>query len=1285
MNIKKIMGIIAVLLVFVLLINISKNTNILQDSINTPNTKIGNSLNYVMFDIIDKNQIDTTKKAQIIQSKELEQKIEQNTNYVVNDYLWIETNDYVPENIGGTITLSSIGRKTFKCDGTINNPDCFEINSCAISEKPCYKYDSGKTIIYVNHFSGAFNTMTWTTNDDWNTGTHTNTTTNNNNLLLTPWWNSNWLYSTPLNLTNNNDPENLQGNYTISTEFNLTNCANAGKCLRNASDVRIVWDNGTAETEIDRIIESSSALDFDGTNDYVDAITDSSLDITNEITVIAWVHPIGTIGSGGYAIVSEYGNHYTQIRKNSGSGSKIAFWHAAATIWFESNTDVPLNQWSFITVTFNKSETTQNVKFYLNGVANGTGDTTTALVPTANNLWFGNVETVSRYFNGTIDEVAIFNRTLNSTEISDLYNNGIGRPISSDWFNTTGLIGLWHMDEKFGKGITDSSGNNNDGELGAGTVANMPKWTQGKITEESDYAQGYDFDGTGDYISINPYNSTTPRQSGIFSLNAWVKTAGVGDTGYRQIYDDYVGGGTQGLLVIMYQGKLYARFIGSSDITVSDGDTFNDGNWHFISVVYNDTHILRYIDGTPTGSIGDITGATVTSTNKAYIGINNDAVNYPWNGVIDDVSIFNRSLNATEISNLYNNGNGLAITSDNFNTTGLVGYWKLDGNTLDSSDNSNDGTPYGDAQATFGKILKTRNNTIRFKVQENISTSTTDQNYSIYYGNINAGNPPIDVSDIFLDTGLVAYWSLDGHVMDIASGNDGVLVNEPQTVSGFKSDALQFDGTDDYVNLNDVLDMDLSDFTIVTLIKKHSSVSIGAIISKYGDNDNNKGYYLGIGSGGKIYSVIRDATTYVVSTNDGGTTIDNKWHHIVVTFDRDGNMVRYLDGTATGTADAISSVSGSINNLNDLRIAARHDSSPSYFNGTIDEVRIYNRSLSATEINQLYISTAPSTTKNTEISKITTGSHTSNTTTTTYVITRVKSIWNSTDSWKYKKEINISNTGGALTDYQVNLTILKETDMNTDYSDLRFTDTNGNTIPFWIEQYNANNATVWIKTNISASTNTTILMYYGNAEAENKSNGDNTFIVFDDFLETSVDTEKWTILDVTTDVSNSILTLSGFTGATHRYTASLLGKIVITEPNVSVETKAKTVYSGDSMWIGMANNDDMLSGDNQLIGMYANGAYYRYSRNDGIATEDTTGSYSIDTYYRMQVIWNNASSAKFYIDGIEKGTQHTTNIANENLYLAYVGDSDSTMPPTIKTYWIFARKYTSTPPTISST
>ncbi|MCK4968801.1 MAG: LamG domain-containing protein, partial [Candidatus Aenigmarchaeota archaeon] len=180
-DLKKTATIFVAIVAITILLNIFlDNSNSNNADIKHPTTLKDNSNNHAEFDSININPVDT----EIIQNKELEEKIEKQTNRIIQDYIWVETNDDALKNTGGKIVLSSIGRKTFKCDGTIDNPDCFEIPSCDISEKPCYEFNNGKTIIYVNHFSGAFNTMTWTTDNDWNTGTHTNTTNSTNNLIL---------------------------------------------------------------------------------------------------------------------------------------------------------------------------------------------------------------------------------------------------------------------------------------------------------------------------------------------------------------------------------------------------------------------------------------------------------------------------------------------------------------------------------------------------------------------------------------------------------------------------------------------------------------------------------------------------------------------------------------------------------------------------------------------------------------------------------------------------------------------------------------------------------------------------------------------------------------------------------------------------------------------------------------------------------------------------------------------------------------------------------------------
>jgi N-acetylneuraminic acid mutarotase len=107
-------------------------------------------------------------------------------------------------------------------------------------------------------------------------------------------------------------------------------------------------------------------------------------------------------------------------------------------------------------------------------------------------------------------------------------------------------------------------------------------------------------------------------------------------------------------------------------------------------------------------------------------------------------------------------------------------------------------------------------------------------------------------------------------------------------------------------------------------------------------------------------------------------------------------------------------------------------------------------------------------------------------------------------SWTRRRAITINNTLNTnnLNDYQVNINVDYTPSMKSDFSDLRFTDSDGLTlIPYWVESYVSQvSAVVWVKVpSIPASSTTTIYMYYGNLGASSASNGKTTFEFFDDF------------------------------------------------------------------------------------------------------------------------------------------------------------------------------------------
>ncbi len=108
-----------------------------------------------------------------------------------------------------------------------------------------------------------------------------------------------------------------------------------------------------------------------------------------------------------------------------------------------------------------------------------------------------------------------------------------------------------------------------------------------------------------------------------------------------------------------------------------------------------------------------------------------------------------------------------------------------------------------------------------------------------------------------------------------------------------------------------------------------------------------------------------------------------------------------------------------------------------------------------------------------------------------------------------RKLITIDNRGNAntLTDYQVKIDVSYELEMQSDFDDLRFTDSSDTVLSYWIEKYTpSNSATVWVKvSSIPDSDTTTIYMYYGNAVVSGASDGVGTFTFFDDFEDGNLD------------------------------------------------------------------------------------------------------------------------------------------------------------------------------------
>lgn len=196
----------------------------------------------------------------------------------------------------------------------------------------------------------------------------------------------------------------------------------------NANDESGNENHGTvngATLTTDRFGNTESAYSFDG-NDRIDIASNSSLNFENELSMSAWIN-LSSLPASDIIIIGK-SNYYTAtnyLLRIRGDG-RLQFEYKINS--FTSTTPIVLNQWNHILVMSNGMG---DVKFHINGTETVTSDpnpSPSGLV--TNQLTIGYSSRGAEYFNGSIDDVRIYNKTLTSTEISDLYDSPIlGFPI----------------------------------------------------------------------------------------------------------------------------------------------------------------------------------------------------------------------------------------------------------------------------------------------------------------------------------------------------------------------------------------------------------------------------------------------------------------------------------------------------------------------------------------------------------------------------------------------------------------------------------------------------------------------------------------------------------------------------------------------------------------------------------------------------------------------------------------------------------------------------------------
>lgn len=146
------------------------------------------------------------------------------------------------------------------------------------------------------------------------------------------------------------------------------------------------------------------------------------------------------------------------------------------------------------------------------------------------------------------------------------------------------------------------------------------------------------------------------------------------------------------------------------------------------------------------------------------------------------------------------------------------------------------------------------------------------------------------------------------------------------------------DGAAQYYHGGDNLDGGTGDFCLSAWVRCASIPAANAMImQKWAAS---AGYYMYIASSdGSLVSFMEESGGSVTS-NDGASICDNEWHHVAVTYDRDGNMKRYVDGVAYGSTDDISARTLTVNNGANFVIGANSAGDDLFFTGDLADCRV---------------------------------------------------------------------------------------------------------------------------------------------------------------------------------------------------------------------------------------------------------------------------------------------------------------------------------------------------------
>lgn len=440
-----------------------------------------------------------------------------------------------------------------------------------------------------------------------------------------------------------------EGTGTVATDFSGNGNHGTFSGISDPPSATSGWTNG----------KRSRAIQFDNSDDTVEAVHSTSLNVSSTMTVAFWIKRNTTAETNAWFSKSSTAADSGWFLEGNADGGFFFSDSAGGTEATAVQQHLRANEWAHVAITYNSGASQANrFIFYVNGaaIADTDGNVVAAgLTTTSESVRIGKFWSGGEPCNCTMDEVRMYNRALTATEIASLARAGAVRFTSSSVdlqrgsSLQTGLVGHWTFDgPDITTTVTDRSGSANHGYYINGATSSAK--TIGKL------GQAFDF-GTAANV-IDAGSGTSLNITGELSIALWMKKSTLSG------FDSLVGkctvacGGSDGWWLDTSGDEI--TFFILSNSTITSSVNLETNRWYHVVMTYNDAanSVVFYVDG---AAVADNGGAAESSSIASTAGISLKLGGEFFSGeicscVMDDTRIYNRTLTATEVTQLYNLG-----------------------------------------------------------------------------------------------------------------------------------------------------------------------------------------------------------------------------------------------------------------------------------------------------------------------------------------------------------------------------------------------------------------------------------------------------------------------------------------------------------------------------------------------------------------------------------------------------------------------------------------------------